>query len=83
METCPQCGSKKVKAISRVLLGVIIACVGTIIFLIPGFWFPLAWAGIPVCWLAGYVMIIGGSVYQCRECGHTWPIITKRGRRPA
>ena len=80
METCPECGSKKVKTISRVLLGVITACVGTLLFFIPGFLFPLAWAGIPVCWLVGYVMIIGGSVYQCLECRHTWPIVTKRGR---
>ena len=83
MENCPKCSSKKVKTISKVFLGAIIACVGTLIFFILGFLFPLFWAGIPACWVLGYVMIIGGSVYQCQECRYTWPIVTKRGRPTA
>lgn len=78
MVLCPKCESKRVVKMSKAVMALVIICVGSFVFFVLGFLFPLFWVGIPACWVLGLLMLLGTSVYQCQYCRHSWPVPKKR-----
>lgn len=70
---CPRCNSKKVVQIGKIMMSIIIACLGSLVFFVIGFFIPLLFIGIPVMFLLALLnMFFSKNFLQCKDCNHTW-----------
>lgn len=72
-EPCPRCGSNRVQPINKVLLGFMIASMGTLVFGIMGIFIWIFIIAVPFCWIIGlFLAVFGQSIWQCQDCHKSW-----------